>query len=710
MPTNYRFSKINVGSVNHHGRHDLSHDIATTADFGYCQPLFGKFMIGGSKIKSKFDTKVRVMPMPLPPFGSCNLRFFSQFVPCDSLLPSYNAFRAGSVYNSPYTSYVPNSLPYIRVSTGTSSDTPTSLSLMSIVCSPFFSNYIVYECSSYSSSISSSSSVFTGNIDYSAIVSDTTISYTDINSRLHMSFITNLSGFSSSNRILSSDVGVHILSGEVPTLNNCDFMFVIPKQASGSSSDYYIILIRLTQQGRQFRKILNTLGTQLSTVDYTNVSVMPLFAYYKAWFDIMMPQRDITWTSTNAYAILDKIADFNISDLNLLSTPSSAGSHVTTSTFCEFCKELSECYASFEPNYFSSSILSPNNSGIQVDNSVEFNRVGDALTESLVQGSSFTGYPNIVEHADNSNFRINRVGLQIVNSLGRWVNTNNVIGRNLKEFFSKHFGQNFRFDDESYFCGNGSLPIQLGDVLLTANTETGQAGDYAGVGFGSGDFKVRYSAKKDGYLIVICSVIPVSNYVQGSEYDNYLLSRLQIPQPDFDCLGYDKVLSHELVHQCFVGANLSVQGSQVFGYQPRYTGHKVKKSVMTGDFTLASTRYGKLGFTLDNYISQDVVNVNPVSDNVVNFVVSNPRSDLIQSGIQWRWAGKYKFLSNYGRIFYDQPEMSVDARVSLSQYGGNFPVDDGFLIYSQCSCKYSTPLHSIAESYDTNDGSYVDHE
>lgn len=697
MPTNFRFSKINVGSVNHHGCHDLSHDIATTADFGYCQPLFSKYMIGGSKIKASFNTKVRVMPMPLPPFGSCNLRFFSQFVPCDSLLPSYNAFRAGSTYASPIRTYVPSQLPSVRVSSFTS--TSPSFSLISVVVSPLFSNYVVYKVSDYNASVSSSSNTISGSIDYNSIVSDTVVSYTDLNSFFHFQFLDNQNGFSSSNRILSSDVGVHISKGDIPTLNSCDYYFIYT-----TTSDTYIVLVQLTQQGRQFRKISNTLGIQLSVNDDSIVSLLPYFAYYKTWFDIMMPQRDVAWNSTLAYGLLDCFADFGIGQV-YSSNNFPTNSKYKLTDLVSFFSELVDCYASFDPNYFSSSISNPNQSGLGTI--YPNNGLDDDFTSSRVRSSSLNSYPNLDV---TSPYFVNRVGLQLVNSLGRWVNTNNVIGRNLKEFFAKHFGQNFRFDEDSYFCGNGSLPIQLGDVLLTANTETGQAGDYAGVGFGSGDFKVRYSSKKDGYLIVLCSVIPVSNYVQGTEYDNLIISSLQVPQPDFDALGYDKVRASEIIHQCTYTPSFSYNGSDVFGYQPRYTGHKVKKSIMTGDYSLLSTRYGKLGFTLDNYISQDVVHTIPSDSSSVHFQLSNVRKDLIKAGIQWRWAGKYKFLSNYGRIFYDQPEMSVDARHSLSQYGGNFPVDDGFLIYSQCSCQYSTPLHSIADSYDTNDGGYVDHE
>ena len=62
MPTNFTLGKVAAGGLKLNGKHNLSHSIATTADFGSVQPMFCKFMTGPSSIKGSMPVNVRVMP------------------------------------------------------------------------------------------------------------------------------------------------------------------------------------------------------------------------------------------------------------------------------------------------------------------------------------------------------------------------------------------------------------------------------------------------------------------------------------------------------------------------------------------------------------------------------------------------------------------------------------------------------------------------
>lgn len=74
---------------------------------------------------------------------------------------------------------------------------------------------------------------------------------------------------------------------------NPDYFDWIVPNAAGTG----IYCGRFTDRGRNFRKILLGLGYQLLLADQ-QVSILPLFAYYKTWFDLFAIQRDITWKDT----------------------------------------------------------------------------------------------------------------------------------------------------------------------------------------------------------------------------------------------------------------------------------------------------------------------------------------------------------------------------------------------------------------------------
>ena len=61
--------KVSVSGVKKRQQFDLSHDVNTTSNFGFCQPLLCKEMMPNSKISTRLNTMVRLAPMPVPTYG-----------------------------------------------------------------------------------------------------------------------------------------------------------------------------------------------------------------------------------------------------------------------------------------------------------------------------------------------------------------------------------------------------------------------------------------------------------------------------------------------------------------------------------------------------------------------------------------------------------------------------------------------------------------
>ncbi len=432
------------------------------------------------------------------------------------------------------------------------------------------------------------------------------------------------------------------------------------------------------------------------------VSLMPLFAFYKAYFDIFMPTRDIQWSSTNAHRILDFLnqSGKEISDLY---NDYASTSYVSGKTFTSFLFDVASAYASVDPNYITQAVdnTTPTASVSAV--------VSDKMSGTEAESNLNSVLPAQYDTITSSNV-ISRVGLQLLTRLSKFVNTNTVIGRNVNAFLKAHFGA-IGTSENSQYAGSSDVPINLGDVIVTANTELSQPGDFSGVGFGSGDYNFSYKANEFGYFIVLASIIPVSNYVQGELYDNNITERFDFPTPEFDALGYDYLDSREIVPvpmalpygylSGFSGQTVPIKTN--FGYSPRYTGYKVHPSIYSGSFQIRSLRNSYLGFTLDNYITQDYVTLRDKT-----YSIEGPIG--LTCGTRWRFVNKYPMFSNYERIFYNQrvnPYLTINSLKSagLSQNVLAVPYEDNFVAYFDVKCSLVDHLKSISNSYDTLEGS-----
>lgn len=762
MPLQFSIPKVNAGQVNQRGKHNLSHNVATTFDFGRVQPVFCKLVTPDSSIKGSLDAKIRVMPMPLPPFGSLNMKLYGQFVSCKDLMHSFPELISGQVYSSSKSSYVPKHTPrlfnYINPMRFDKINHYIDVTFSHILCSPKFSTWTAYVCVG--------SKTQDSRQDYAKLsvvnLTDSKGGFTDAQAALLTEGINQIifnkdpdhsnSSQEKGNIMFSTSNFMHFesstdrISTIVPNLNSpvgsleyatalgynytpagADLLFILPytivqnsttaqtfknlidDKASGDSDTSLVVAVSFNQYGRNLFTILKHLGinvngiqsqeSQMETRKY--VSLMPLFAFYKAYFDIFMPTRSIQWSSTNAHRILDWLNQTGNEVSDLYNEPN-GNSYISGNTFTDFLMDVAESYATTDPNYVTQAIDSATTT------STEDITLGEALSTTKVDSMQ---YSDVSAQLDASSNVISRVGLQLLSRLSKFINTNNVIGRNVNAFLKAHFGS-IGTNENSQYCGSSDVPINLGDVIVTANTEFSQPGDFSGVGFGSGDYSFSYKADEFGYFIVLASIIPVSNYVQGELYDNNITERFDFPIPDFDAIGYDYLDMREIVPVPMAlpygfqehdnSHDLPLRTN--FGYSPRYTGYKVHPSVYSGSFQLRSLRDSYLGFTLDNYITQD----HCIKDGNT-YTIESPVN--ITCGPRWRFVNKYPSFNNYERIFYNQrinPSYSLYDPQFISKYSNHIldvPYEDNFVAYFDVRCSLIDHLKSISNSYDTLEGS-----
>lgn len=148
-------------------------------------------------------------------------------------------------------------------------------------------------------------------------------------------------------------------------------------------------------------------------------------------------------------------------------------------------------------------------------------------------------------------------------------------GNHVRDNMEAHYGieSDFR-DHRPTYLGGVSSPLNIGDVMTTANSTTGvndSVGDIAGKGLSSLDEKIfKYDAKDFGIIMAITSILPEAEYnAKGISRPNQLLEAEDFFIPEYENLGLEAVSS-----QTFVETPTNV--SKVVGYAPRYWGYKTK--------------------------------------------------------------------------------------------------------------------------------------
>ena len=124
---------------------------------------------------------------------------------------------------------------------------------------------------------------------------------------------------------------------------------------SGNLSTSSAVCYRLNERGRALRKILLGLGYNPSIDDSTTVSLLPLLAFYKAYYDRFVPFRSKPWSSTRCYQLIMYLQNRPSISGNL---SFSAKPHTVTAQQDEndlfslwIIEELSQCYSTRDVDY-----------------------------------------------------------------------------------------------------------------------------------------------------------------------------------------------------------------------------------------------------------------------------------------------------------------------------------------------------------------------
>lgn len=661
------FSKVSVGISTKRYTHDMSFDNNTTLGFGVCQPLFCQLLNDNDKLAGNIRQLVRLAPLPVPSFGRMRLVNKLRFVQMTDICPYYEAMLSGAYVNTSDLNYLPKEVL-----------TTTIQILTQMVL-----QYSVIDYFKVDSSSSTMKYVYQSIAIPSVLNEAISVFHKAVCDQSHLS---------------------SAIPDPKPHLGNKD------SAISPDSADYLIstddgfICCRLTERGKRLRNVLIGLGYALDVSCSDSVSLLPLFAYFKAWYDSYAPSRDTQWNQTNAFILIDACFQNYLTTLDDFTTAQGSSAKVQKAVF-GFFEDLANTWYVAKDDYVSAHRLNAVSSNTDNFGDIQSKIPSDNNLTTL-QGVQYNGNGFVPKANIATDF-----ALQTLMRISKFINKDTVIGKKVSTWLKAHFGADVA---SSFFKDSVSLPdvvvsCNINDVFSTADTTSNdgsgeQLGSYAGKGLGFGDGSFSFTAPTFGYFVVVSCLVPDSKYFQGVDPTLFGVDRFTLPNADFDALSYEITPSSFLCahNDIFISGQKSTS-DKGFGFVPRYSGFKTRRNIVNGDMSRRGTIASYSPYYLDKILTENAIRSEKNADGSYSFVaVNNP---LPVASEVWRYPTRYPWLGNFNRIFYNSGNDVFDDASSGDAANDftNTPVDDNFIVQSVISMKLTNSLKPIAMSYDVYD-------
>ena len=677
------FKSVLLGtSANKNYTHNMSFDNNTTMDFGFLQPLLSQYMLPKSTISVNSKQLVRLAPMPTPSFARMYLQNYARFVKMTDVVPYYESLLSQISFTTPSgLSVKPTQMPV----------TTNSFLLWNLLVLSRCSVYEKYSLDVVGDDFAYKPLDVVGSLeDKFKYMLQNRFGFVDIDWTYKPEFTTakySLSPLQSDYTILYSD--------------------------SESKKDY-MFCFQFSVRAKRLRKQFIGLGYSLNGEDNKPVSIAPLLAYYKAYYDYFGLTRDIQFEQTNCFKIIQYIWDYNVNFFQL-------SGHVSSqplSIFILFLRDFQNLYYTDASSYIAAHRSSPMNGAAQrlpAVNTSLYSLVDYASnnTPGYIRPNNF-GVPNNIGNPPLATW----LSIDLLRRLTRFVSKDSVIGKRLSDWVKVHYGSDVSFDlfKDCFNISEWRTPIDIDDVFSTSETaDVGNEnkGDYLGayagkgIGFGKGGF--TFKAPTHGFVFVMSCIVPIINIFQGNDPTLYAIDNDTIPHPEFDALGYEFTPKGAFMSDNFLlGATddlgLTKKG---FGWVPRYTGFKVKKNIVNGDMCCGYFKRDLLPYFNDRLILSHGAQCIDITDNDgkptgnVRFYLNT--NSVPSASTSWQQICKYGFLSNYNRLFYNVKSDTDFVSTDLGDFIFDYGEFDNFICQTVFDVKVKNWLKPVQNSYDTID-------
>lgn len=186
---------------------------------------------------------------------------------------------------------------------------------------------------------------------------------------------------------------------------------------------------------------------------------------------------------------------------------------------------------------------------------------------------------------------LNYFTIRTIGALQDMINRGKLSGTKVQEYLRLTYGFEPNLDamNLSTYLGCKENEIMIGDVMATAGTDLNALGQYAGRGIGSGDSSFIYECDEHGLFFVTNELVVQPSYVDGLDFAFDQKNRFDFFDPVYDNLGCEALPLRRLSSTSAHGPN---SNQNIFGFTPRYSSYKFSFDRVSGDFRLDSKNAG----------------------------------------------------------------------------------------------------------------------
>lgn len=670
--------------------HKLTHDNSTTESFGFCQPILCRELNAQDTASVRFAQVVRLNPLVKPTFGSMSLRTYTSFIKTADIYHAFESLLTGQAYNGAGTRYIPTEVPNLTNATMTwiirAFSSVSFYTATNVTDTTDGVDLTTVNLVTNSSQINTIYSEFLGNIDDNY----------EQASKVILALGVGLQPYSDGS--LDSYTGFNYRVNPVE-IDAGDWIYVFNYE-SGGTTIHVMVVGTLNNYGRKLRKIWLGLGNQLNLND-TPVNMVRLFAYYKAWFDLFAPQRDITWKDTHAFKIMESLEQSGTDFSAWLTNPANAV--VMASFICD----LANCYYTINPDYASAHIVGTSTQ-VASQSNPQFSYLGVDGSPVFINTDD-DGQPSLDDTTDN--LSVNPSGLKILERLTKYVNIHTAVGGKIREFMRSIFNSEYVDEVDSQFIGSQIVNIEADDVFSTNQSSQVDLGEFAGKALAGTDGtkdKLTFTAKAHGYLISFIAIVPDAKLCQAFDPTSFNIRRFDFHTPMFD--GMTLVPSRKAtvygVEEIHIDGRNSIGNfDNGFGNIPIYTGNKIAHNIVNGDMSLAATRASYLPFNIDKLLPFRKVALTLHSGSATQYdsvkLKVGVRPETLVAGTFWRYIGRNRWYGNYDRIFVDEGDNSWEATSTQTMQDILGQFDDHFVIHNLIDLNVTGYELPMSQSFDT---------
>lgn len=768
-----------------------THDVNTTFSWGEIQPTQCKLLVPNSKTTMQAQNLIRLAPMVAPTFGRVKYKTYNQFVGLSEIFPNLGSMLSQEPVTTAFGTQVAKGIPAVKLGQLSSwvlhgarctlyyIDPSSPDVLQEYTEGHYLTSYKKWDSLLNAWSLPSDIGQILTELGSANIVgsySDPYLSQSnqvlpDVGQRavLYPHNIPALSEVFDDGDYIPLGIGnsaglIPVQRGYVPDVSNgfrqlkdyekevtfesADYIIECTYDDDDNVTHYVAFAFELSDFGKRIRKIIQGCGYQVDFGSKTYVSILPILAQYKAYYDVFGLKLYQGWETTYCSRLIKYIENnfidymsYGHNSVSIVPNYNDVSAISNHNCFLAFMlTEVGNEWYTDEADYISAHMermaVSPKpdptgfiscggaggmytNGNISTNGSDGVDGVNDLQKSTGSVDTTNTGlsYINRLQHS--------QVDATLLMRFYRWTNRNSILGRAIERIL---LAQNLGWYVEqvkSNFIGASDVLVTISDVVSQSDTfdpstNTGATlGDYGGKGLQfTSDKPLSFENKEYGYWVTLATIVPQSGYTQGLDPTLTSLKKFDLYHADFDAIGME-LSPKSIVVGCryLVAKSKDYSPTDGFGFIPRMSKFKVCQNLVNGDFNRHGKRNVYLPYTLDKQLS-----VNDFSTNFSNYItgtfdrcaVKLVRTASCQAmpvaGNVWRIPTKYEWLGHFDRIFYNSGKRDDSASEGLEEIrdesaciGFSDYNDDNFLSHGIYEVKCYAPMKPIEESYGLGD-------